>query len=65
MGNSEFVYRRTDNKMGKRKVQKDNQRSTKHRYKTKDRVTGTPLNTGGERMYFVSYTILIINLLQV
>ena len=30
------------------KVQKDNQRSTKHTYKTKDRVTRTPLKTGGE-----------------
>jgi hypothetical protein len=32
----------------KEKVQKDQQRSTKHTYKTKDRVTGTPLKTGGE-----------------
>ena len=30
------------------KVQKDEQRSTKHTYKTKDRVTRTPLKTGGE-----------------
>jgi hypothetical protein len=30
------------------KVQKDKQRSTKHTYKTKDRVTRTPLKTGGE-----------------
>ena len=43
---SETVYRRrTDNTMAKRKVQKDKQRSTK---KTKDRVTRTPLTTGGE-----------------
>jgi hypothetical protein len=27
------------------------QRSTKHTYKTKDRVTRTPLKTGGERKY--------------
>jgi hypothetical protein len=34
--------------MAKRKtVQKDKQRSTKHTYKTKDRVTRTPLKTGG------------------
>ena len=33
----------------KEKVQKDKQRSTKHTYKTKDRVTRTPLKTGGER----------------
>jgi hypothetical protein len=30
------------------KVQKDKQRSTKHTYKTKDRVTRTSLKTGGE-----------------
>ena len=32
----------------KEKVQKDKQRSTKHTYKPKDRVTRTPLKTGGE-----------------
>jgi hypothetical protein len=32
--------------MAKRKVQKDKQRSTKHTYKTKDRVTRTPLKLG-------------------
>jgi hypothetical protein len=30
----------------KEKVQKDKQRSTKHTYKTKDRVTRTPLKPG-------------------
>jgi hypothetical protein len=30
------------------KVQRGKQRSTKHTYKTKDRVTQTPLKTGGE-----------------
>jgi hypothetical protein len=30
----------------KQKVQKDKQQSTKHTYKTKDRVTRTPLKTG-------------------
>jgi hypothetical protein len=30
-----------------KKPQKDKQRSTKHTYKTKDRVTRTPLKTGG------------------
>jgi hypothetical protein len=34
--------------MQKKKNQKDKQRSTKHTYKTKDRVTRTPLKTGGE-----------------
>jgi hypothetical protein len=32
----------------KETVQKNKQRSTKHTYKTKDRVTRTPLKTGGE-----------------
>ena len=32
----------------KEKVQKDKQQSTKHAYKTKDRVTRTPLKSGGE-----------------
>ena len=32
----------------KEKVQKDKQGSTKHTCKTKDRVTRTPLKTGGE-----------------
>jgi len=32
----------------KEKGQKDEQRSTKHTYKTKDRVTRTPLKTEGE-----------------
>jgi hypothetical protein len=32
----------------KKKVQNDKQRSTKQTYKTKDRVTWTPLKTGGE-----------------
>ena len=32
----------------KERVQKDKQRSTKHTYKTKDRVTRTPPKTRGE-----------------
>jgi hypothetical protein len=41
-GQSESVYRRrTDNTMAKKK--KDKQRSTKHTYKTEDRVARTPL----------------------
>ena len=31
-----------------KKVQNDKQQSTKHTYKTKDRVTRTQLKTGGE-----------------
>ena len=33
------------------KFDSDKQRSTKHIYKTKDRVTRTPLKTGGELRY--------------
>jgi hypothetical protein len=46
-GQSETIYRRRT-QWPKEKVQKDKQRSTKHTYKTKDRVTRTPLKTGGE-----------------
>jgi hypothetical protein len=35
----------------KEKVQNDKQRSTKHTLKTKDRITRTPLKTGGELRY--------------
>ena len=46
-GYSESVNRRkTDNTMAERKEQKDKQRSTKHTYKTKDRVTRTSLKSG-------------------
>ena len=37
----------------KETVQKGKQRSTKHIYKTKDRVTRTPLKTGSELRWFV------------
>jgi hypothetical protein len=53
----------------KEKVQKDKQRSTKHTYKTKDRVTRTPLKTRGElrcsgrvsSSYSISSTRLVTN----
>ena len=44
-GQSESVYRRTT-QWPKEKVHKVKQRSTKHIYKTKDRVTRTPLKPG-------------------
>ena len=47
-GQSESVNQRTDNTWPKEKVQKNKQLYTKHTYKTKDRVTRTPLKTGGE-----------------
>ena len=40
----------------KKTVQKDKQRSTKHAYKTNDRITRTPLKTGGEHV-FLFYNI--------
>jgi hypothetical protein len=42
--------------MAKRK--KDKQRSTKHTHKTKDWVTRTPLQTGGELMCSVELLLL-------
>jgi len=36
----------------KENAQKDKQRSTRHTYKTKDRVTRSPLKTGGELRWF-------------
>jgi len=48
-GQSESVdRRRTDNTMAKRKSTKGQTTITKHTYKTKVRVTRTPLKTGGE-----------------
>ena len=46
---SESVYRkRTQHNGQQKKVHKDKQRSTKHTYKTKDRVRRTPLKSGCE-----------------
>jgi hypothetical protein len=51
--------------MAKRKSQKDKQRSTKHTYKTKDRVLRAPLKTEGELRCFgkifrwQSYALLV------
>jgi hypothetical protein len=56
-GWSESVNRRrTDNIMAKRKRTK---RFTKHTYKTKDRVTRTPLKTGGGTQ---SVSLLVLHL---
>jgi hypothetical protein len=49
MGQSEsYIEEEQTTQWPKEKVQKDKQRSTKHTYKTKYRVTRTPLKTGGE-----------------
>ena len=42
----------------KENVQKDKQRSTKHTYKTKDRVIRTPLKTWGELRCSEGLTVL-------
>ena len=43
-----YIEKEQTTQWPKEKVQKDKQRSTKHTHKTKDRVTRTPLKTGGE-----------------
>jgi hypothetical protein len=43
-----YIEEEQTTKWPKEKVQNDKQRSTKHTYKTKDRVKRTPLKTGGE-----------------
>ena len=48
-----IIYRRKrTTKWQTKKVQKDKQRLTKHTHTTKDRVTRTPLETGGELRCF-------------
>jgi hypothetical protein len=47
-GQSETYIEEQTTQWPKEKVQKDKQRSAKHTYKTKDRVTRTPLKTGIE-----------------
>jgi hypothetical protein len=46
-----YIEKEQTTQWPKGKVQKDKQRSTKHIYKTKDRVKRTPLTTGGERRF--------------
>ena len=48
MGNQNPYIEEEQTTQWQKKVQKDKQRSTKHTYKTKDRVTRIPLKTGGE-----------------
>ena len=43
-----YIEEEQTTQWSKENVQKDKQRSTKHTYKTKARVTRTPLKTGGE-----------------
>jgi hypothetical protein len=48
MGNQNPYIEEQTTQWPKEKVQNDKQRYTKHTHKTKDRVTQTPLKTGGE-----------------
>ena len=45
-----YIEEEQKTQWSKEKVQKDKQRTRKQTYKTKDRVTRTPLKTGGELM---------------
>ncbi len=47
MGNP-YIEEEQKTQWTNKKVQKDKQRSTKHTHEIKDRVTQTPLKTGGE-----------------
>jgi hypothetical protein len=47
-GQNPYIEEEHTTQWPKEKVQKDKQRLTKHTYKTTDRVTRTPLKTGGE-----------------
>ena len=47
-GNQNPYIKEQTTQWPKENVQKDKQRSTKHRHKTKDWVTRTPLKTGGD-----------------
>ena len=52
MGNQiPYVEEEQTTQWSKEKLQTDKQQSTKHTYKTKDRVKRTPLTTGGERRF--------------
>ena len=52
MGNQKpYIEEEQITQWPKEKVQKDKQQSTKHTYKTKERVTRTPLEIGGELMF--------------
>jgi hypothetical protein len=48
--NIKFLFETTISRRLSMKFWKSQRKSTKHTYKTKDRVTRTPLKTGGERM---------------
>ena len=52
MGNQNLYIEEQTIQWPQEKVQRDKQRSIKHTQKTKDRVTQTPLKTGGDLKCF-------------
>ena len=52
---SESVYRKQTTQWPKEKVQKDKQRSIKHKHKTKDGVTRTPLKMENSEIVITQY----------
>ena len=64
-GNQNPYIKEQTTQWPKEKVQKDKQRSTKHTYKTKDRVTRTPLKYGGEIQHvldrFYLFMLVLVN----
>ena len=59
-GQSEYVYRRTDNTMAQRKSTKGQTMIKKHIDKTKNRVTRTPLNPGVKTAIKAYYKAVLI-----
>ena len=54
MGNP-YIEEEQTTQWSNENVQKDKQRSTKHTHKSKDRVTRTPLKTGGGTQMLQKY----------
>jgi hypothetical protein len=52
-----YIEEEQTTQWSKEKVQRDKQRSTKHTHKTKDRVTQTPVKTGGELRWSEGYSV--------
>jgi hypothetical protein len=57
-GNQNLYEEEQTTQWPKEKVQKDKQWSTKHAYKTKERVTRTPLKTGDELRWRITKTLM-------
>jgi hypothetical protein len=53
-----WKYQEQTTQLPKEKVQRDKQRWRKITYKTKDRVTRTPIKTGDELMFSEGYKFL-------